>query len=522
MPPDKSVPGASSPRQFSAELIDALLARSADVVMVVSADGTLAYVSPSTPRMFGYPLGTHLGQQGIELIHPDDRALAGAALARRAESDEPREPLELRVRHADGGWRTVEIVATNQLANPVVRGIVLNIRDVTERRRAQQRLSESERFYRQIVESADEGIWTIDANNVTTFVNRRMADMLGYREDEMLGAALADFMDEQGREISERNIERRRQGITEHHDFKFRRSDGSDLWAILSAGPLLDDSGEYLGALALVTDVTERREADAALHAAELRRQQADAESERRRLESELARAQRLESLGRLAGGVAHDFNNLIGVIVNYTVLVERHLAPGDPLTEDLRHIQRAAAQAAELTAQLLLFGRDDRDLVEVRFDLNALIAETVRLVDRPFGEAIEIVADLAPRTLEVMADRGRLGQLLMNTLLNARDALPKGGTIRVATSIGDDDRIVLEISDDGIGMAAEVVRRAFEPYFTTKPLTHGSGLGLSTAFTIVDRAGGTIEIASEVGAGTKVTVTLPHAGDAATSTAAT
>ncbi len=514
MSPDASVPDASSPRQLSAELIDALLARSADVVIVISADGTLAYVSPSTPQMFGYPLGTHLGRQGIELIHPDDRALASESLARRVETDEPRDPLELRVLHADGGWRTVEIIATNQLANPAVQGIVLNIRDVTERRRVQQQLSESERFYRQIVESADEGIWTIDANSVTTFVNRRMAEMLGYCEAEMIGAALADFMDDDGREIAERNLERRRQGISEHHDFKFRRADGTELWAILSAGPLLDDSGEYVGALAMVTDVTERREAGAALHTAELRRQQADAESERRRLEGELARAQRLESLGRLAGGVAHDFNNLIGVIVNYTVLVERRLTPGDPLIEDLRHIQRAAAQAAELTAQLLVFGRDDPDLVEVRFDLNALVSETVRLVDRPFGEAIVIVEDLAPRALEVLTDRGRLGQLLMNALLNARDALPTGGTIRVATSLGDDDRIVLEIVDDGIGMAPEVVRRAFEPYFTTKPLTHGSGLGLSTAFSIVDRAGGTIEIESEVGAGTRLTVTLPQAVD--------
>jgi PAS domain S-box-containing protein len=500
-------PGEPQP-PFDNELLHALLAHSGDVVMVIAEDSTLRYVSPSAPRLFGFPLGSHLGSVLLDMVHPDDRDRAIAALAQRVETMGPRGPLELRVAHADGAWRDIEIMSSNRLEDPVVRGVVLNIRDITDRRRAERELFESERWYRQIVETADEGIWTIDADNVTTFVNRRMADMLGVPPNEMIGTNLMDFMDDEGRAAAAANVERRRQGIAEHHDFRFLRADGSELWTILSTATLLED-GVYAGALALVTDVTERRTADAALHAAELDRQRAETESELRRLEVELARAQRLESLGRLAGGVAHDFNNLLGVIVNYAVLVEHRLDPDDPLVDDLRHIQRAAEQASDLTARLLVFARDDPDVEEVTFDLNALTLETVSLVARPFGVAITIVTEFADDVSRVRADRGRLAQVLMNALLNARDALADGGTIRVATSIDGDD-VVLDVVDDGVGMAPETARRAFEPFFTTKPLTHGSGLGLSTSYTVVQQAGGRIELNSAPGRGTKLTIRLP------------
>jgi two-component system, cell cycle sensor histidine kinase and response regulator CckA len=500
------------PLPFEAAMVDALLAHSADVVLVVDGAATIRYVSPSAPRLFGYALGTNLGRSGVDLVHPDDRARTWSALVERAESDAARPPFSVRLAHAAGGWRDCEIVATNLLDDEKVAGIVLNVRDVTDRRLTERALEESERWFRQIVETADEGVWTIDADSITTFVNPRLAEMFGLPAQEMIGAYLMEFMEDDARAEAERNLERRRQGISEHHDFRFRRADGGELLVTMSTSPLFDADGVYAGALALVTDVTERRAAERALRNAELERQQALNEAERRRLEIELARAQRLESIGRLAGGIAHDFNNLLGVILNYSVLVERRFAASDPVVGDIQRIQAAVAQAADLTKRLLVFARADAEVDEVTFDVTELVREVTDLVERPFGKTVVLRCEFATESLPVRADRGRLAQVLMNLLLNARDAIPDGGVITLVTDRDNRGWVRVEVADDGVGMTTATVRRAFEPFFTTKPLTHGSGLGLSTAHSVVNQAGGTIELDSAPGIGTRVLISLPPA----------
>ncbi len=497
---------------FEVAIVDSLLAHSVDVVLVVDAAGLIRYASPSAPRLFGYKLGANVGRSGIELVHPDDRERAGVALRERAGSAAIRPPFAVRLAHADGTWRDCEIVATNLLDDATVAGIVLNVRDVTERRRTERALVESERWFRQIVETADEGVWTIDAESNTTFVNGRLAEMFGYTADEMIGVHLMKFMDDEARVEAEGHLERRRMGVSEYHDFRFERADGQELLVTMSTSPLFDVDGQYAGALALVTDVTERRAAERALRDAELERQQAHTEAERRRLEIELARAQRLESIGRLAGGVAHDFNNLLGVILNYSVLVERRLPDSDPIVADLHRIQAAVAQAADLTKRLLVFARSDSEVDELTFDVNELVREAADLVGRTFGDSVKFNCDLASGPLLVRADRGRLAQVLMNLFLNARDALPEGGTITLVTDRDDRGWVRVVVADDGVGMSPSTARRAFEPFFTTKPLTHGSGLGLSTSHAVVKQAGGNIEIDSTPGIGTRVLISLPPA----------
>jgi len=236
------------------------------------------------------------------------------------------------------------------------------------------------------------------------------------------------------------------------------------------------------------------------------------AQAELDRVAADSDRSQRLESLGQMAGGIAHDFNNLLAVILNYTSL----LADGieDPaMGADLAEIRAAAERAASLTRQLLTFARSDVMRVEV-IDLNDVVRGVASMLERTIGDRITFRFEVSPGLLVVLADRNQLEQVVLNLALNARDAMPEGGTLEITTgdhrSGGAPPRVELRVSDTGVGMTPEVRARAFEPFFTTKALGQGTGLGLATVHGIVTRSGGTISISSAPGSGTELCVLLP------------
>jgi len=502
----------------TAHRFEALLANLSDMVTVVDAQGTMSYVSPAAERLVGRRADERVGASIFDYVHPDDAPTAIRILERALGHPGPIAPFEVRLRHEDGRYRVFEVRANNLLADPGVRGVIVNSRDVTDRVAAERALAESEQLHRTIVESATEGIWIVDDRAVTTFVNPRMAELLGYTTVEMLGRPSFDFVDEAGREVALRNLERRRAGVTEQHEFCFLRKDGTAFWAAVSSTPFLERDGTFRGAIALVTDITDRRRAEAIEREAALEQQRLVAEVERHRLEAELARARRLESLGRLAGGVAHDFNNLLGVILNYASVAAEQLSDSHPAADDIARIQQAAEQAADVTRKLLVFGRSDPLHIET-VDLNALVGDVVSLVERAFGDGITLTTDLTAESCLVRADHGQLEKVLMNLLVNARDASSVGSVITVTTSCRggaacspEDREVALSVADQGAGMPADVLDRAFEPFFTTKSAEGGSGLGLATVHSIVERSGGRIAIESEVGNGTTVRVVLPAA----------
>ena len=234
------------------------------------------------------------------------------------------------------------------------------------------------------------------------------------------------------------------------------------------------------------------------------------AQEEKEALETALQRSQRMESLGQLAGGVAHDFNNLLAVILNYAEFVGEEIGPDHTAAADVAEIVRATQRAADLTRQLLVFSRHDHLRLEA-VDVNRVALETQRMLDRTLGEDVELVVVPALEPVHVLADRGQLEQVLMNLVLNARDAMPRGG--RVTVTIEPVDRFVrVEVADDGEGMTPETAERAFDPFFTTKPKGRGTGLGLATVYGIVTGSGGHIEIESHLQEGTTITMHLPSA----------
>jgi two-component system cell cycle sensor histidine kinase/response regulator CckA len=370
-------------------------------------------------------------------------------------------------------------------------------------RQAQAALQASEERYRTIVATADEGIWTADAQMVTTFANERVASMLGYTVPEMIGRSAEDFVDPSAREEARQGFERRRRGIRERRDMALRRKDGTILWASVSASPLMDPDGAFAGSLVMGTDISESR-----------------------RLEEQLRQSQKMEAVGRLAGGVAHDFNNLLTVILGYSDVLLQGLEPG-LLHEATQEVRQAGERAAALTRQLLAFSRKQTLVPEV-LDLGDVVSGLSTMVVRLIGEDVKVSVVVSPGLGRVRADRGQLEQVVMNLAVNARDAMPKGGNlIFELQNVELDDAyaathaevkpgpyVLLAISDTGTGMDAETQKRVFEPFFTTKETGKGTGLGLSTVYGIVHQSGGAIDVYSEPGQGTTFKVYLPRFAD--------
>jgi signal transduction histidine kinase len=256
------------------------------------------------------------------------------------------------------------------------------------------------------------------------------------------------------------------------------------------------------------------------------------AQAERDKLERQLQQSRRLESLGELAGGVAHDFNNLLAVISNYAAFVSEEVAKDvsqvswRAVRDDVMQIQRAAERAAVVTHQLLAFAR--REVVQLRaLNLNEVVKDVRQLLVATLGEHVVLNTDLDPDLCAVLADPGQIGQALVNLAVNARDAMPSGGTLTVSTATADIGAThpasraglapgryaCMKVSDTGVGMASEVIDHAFEPFFTTKPKGEGTGLGLATVYGIITQARGNVQVYSEPGRGTTFTILLPATG---------
>jgi len=373
-------------------------------------------------------------------------------------------------------------------------------RDVTEQKQAELALQESEEKYRQIVETAAEGVWIFDAQFRTVFVNTKMASMLGYVPEEMADRPVSEFLPDKDRPAQLERFEKDNSSDSTA-DVRLRRKDGSLIWTIRASSPMLDSSGRHIGTLAMFTDVTERKA-----------------------LEEQFRQAQKLEAVGRFAGGVAHDFNNLLTVITGYSQLLLRRLESDNAVRSQIEKIEAAAGQAANLTRQLLSFSRRRVFQPEV-VDLNAIVTNFQKMCLPIIGVDVELVTLLDPGVGRVRADIGQLEQVLMNLVVNARDAMPRGGRLTIETvnvQGGAESAhstakhpagcyVLLAVSDTGCGMDADTQSHIFDPFFTTKEEGKGTGLGLSTVHGIVSQHGGYIGVSSELGKGTCFSIYLPR-----------
>jgi two-component system, cell cycle sensor histidine kinase and response regulator CckA len=383
------------------------------------------------------------------------------------------------------------------------------VQDITERKRAAQSLMESEQRYRDITLSIGDAIYEVDAGGRYLHVSDKMPALLGYAPAEMEGRSFFEFA-EAGEPDEGRSVFDKREAFRDLEIWRLAK-DGRRVCLEVTGVPRFNASGGFAGFLGTLSDVTARI-----------------AESkERESLSAQLQQAQKLESIGRLAGGIAHDFNNLLTVMNGYSDLALRDLHASDPLRPMLVEIRQAGERASQLTHQLLAFSRKQVSAPRP-VDVDALIAESQNMLRRLIGEDVELVAQLGAGGAMVHADPGQLHQVLMNLVVNARDAMPKGGRLTIETGCLDAGLaelgpeageaagacVRITVADTGSGMDDETKKRIFDPFFTTKAEGRGTGLGLSMVYGIVRQSGGAVTVDSVPGGGATFSIYLPVHGE--------
>ena len=414
----------------------------------------------------------------------------GDALAAAAENED----LVGRLRERKERLEQVVSERTRSLSSAVAQ-LTESLRDKEqERLRAAQ--SDADRL--KLLQAINEGFGHVDAREVFLYANPAAEKIFGVGPGQLAGRSLLDFMEPEGAEQIRQETGNRTQGLSSRYLCPIVLGDGQRRLLQVNASPLHAPDGQFLGSSAVFEDITERTQAEA----------------RRRQLEAELHHAQKLESIGSLAGGVAHDMNNILGAIqaIVQTLQLKRQGDAG--LLADLAILERASNRGRDLVKGLTNFVRKELEEPEP-IDLNALVREEVELLGRTVLQQVELVTELAPALPAVMGERGALGAVVMNLCVNALDAMPETGTLTLRTRCRPDGAVELELADTGKGMPPEVLARAMEPFFTTKAVGKGTGLGLALVYATVKAHGGSVDLRSEVDRGTTVRVRLPAAGRA-------
>ncbi|MGO8994737.1 MAG: PAS domain S-box protein [Polyangiaceae bacterium] len=486
-------------------LLAAIVQCSNDAVMSLGLDGTVTSWNAAAQRLFGYSAEEALGRP-LAILVPQDRLEETRVLQHRVLAGERIEAYETSRRRKDGSDVAVSVSLAPLLdsAGNVV-GLSGTARDLTSQRNAEK----TQALLAAIVQSSNDAIVSKTLDGTITSWNDAAERLFGYTAEETLGRSITvlippDRLDEErvliGRVAAGDRVD--------HYETIRLRRDGTEVALSISLAPVLDASGRVIGASKTARDLTEQRKAEKAL----------------RRTEDQLRQAQKMEAVGRLAGGVAHDFNNVLSVILSYGEMIHSDLRQDDPMRGDVEEITRAAQRAAGLTRQLLLFSR--QQVVEPKvLDLNEILGGMDKMLKRIVGEDVDLTWVPTPDLGRIRADAGNVEQVIMNLVVNARDAMPTGGqlTIEARNVDLDDDyarehigsapghHVMLAVSDNGVGMDKATQSRIFEPFFTTKEPGKGTGLGLSTVFGIAQQSGGSIWVYSEPGKGTTFKVYFPR-----------
>jgi len=478
----------------------------------VSAKGIINEVNLTATTLLGVVRGDVVDLPLSRFILPEDLDIYYRHHQQLFASKEPHVcRLRLQRPHSSPFWARLEatVVQDDESGAPLCR-VVLS--DISESMRAEAALADSELKYRTLADSGQALIWTAGPDKQCDYFNQPWLDFTGRTLEQELGDGWI-------RGIHPEDLARCLQAFTTAFDqrekfsleYRLHHASGNYHWIQNDGTPRFDVQGNFLGYIGHCLDITARKRA----------------EDEQKSLHAQLLQAQKMESVGRLAGGVAHDFNNMLSVILGHVELAQEKIVPGHSLFTDLEYIRKAAERSAALTRQLLTFARK-QIIIPKRLDLNETMEGMLNMLQRLIGENIKLVwspgADLWP----VKIDPSQIDQILVNLCVNARDAITGGGRITVATqNVAIDaencglhldcmpgEYLLLMVSDDGCGMDQETLKKLFEPFFTTKKTGEGAGLGLAMVYGIVKQNNGVINVSSEPGQGTTFNIYLPRHQD--------
>ncbi len=468
-------------------------------VIISDFDGNFKEANDAFLRMLGYSREEMLaGKLNWSVISPLDRVVPDTEERAQLRATGFL-PLSERVYVHKDGRHIAALVGSAALEGRDE--CITYVTDITARKEAEQGLRASEEKYRTLFEHSPIPNFLFDQDSLRFLaVNDAALRSYGYSRDEFLAMSLRDVLLPENVRAAVEQILAMREGASSPGPQKHRRKDGGVIDVELSVHTF--GFGGRPSMLTMAQDVTQRN-----------------------RMEGQVRQAQKMDAIGNLAGGVAHDFNNLLSIILSYSHMLASGLKDGDPMRDDLEEILGAGRRAADLTRQLLAFSR--QQILQPKIvDLNGIIGGVTKMLRRLVGEDVELTVVSGAELGAVKADPGQIEQVVMNLVVNARDAMPGGGKLTIETASVELDAsyaaahadvhpgryVMLAVTDSGTGMDARTRERIFEPFFTTKEKGKGTGLGLSTVFGIVQQSGGHIWVYSEVGEGTTIKVYLPHA----------
>jgi PAS domain S-box-containing protein len=467
-------------------------------IYMLEPDGRIATWNPGARRFKGYEAEEIIGRHFSTFFTEGDRAAGLPARILRTAAEEGRFESEgWRVRK-DGSrfWAQVVVDPIRDEDGSLI-GFAKITRDVTERREAERSLFESEQRFRLLVQGVrDYAIYMLGPDGRISNWNTGAEAIKGYRADEIVGEHFSRFYTEEDRAAGEpaRALETaRREGKYDKEAWRVRK-DGTRFWASVLIDPIYDETGRLSGFAKITRDISDKKRAEEELEEARIA----------------LFQSQKLQALGELTGGIAHDFNNLITVVRGSAEMLKRADLSADKQARYLDAIIDTAERAAALTSHLLAFGRRQALKPQVT-DLNVRLDAFADVLGRMLGSHIAVRLDLTPGLWRVEVDPAQLESALLNAAINARDAMPNGGTLTLSTANCPPDDVCVTVADTGEGMAPEVASRAFEPFFTTKSVGKGTGLGLSQIHGFAAQTGGRAEIASTPGQGTALRLILPR-----------
>ncbi len=481
-----------------------MVEQSADAILLTDTDFCITYINEAFTQLYGYSLEDLRGRRpeilnaepNAEAIHPQiyNGLLAGRRVYRQLLNN-----------RKDGSvFHCQHYMAPLWNDQGDVIAYMSSQRDVTIQVKAEHALRESEEKYRQIVETAHEGIWVLNGDARTVFVNPRMAEMLGYLQEEMVGGTVYEHLEQAGQELLRLAWDHLLEEGKAVLDLCFRRNAGSELWCHVSFSVMTDDRNGTKGIMALLTDISEQRQ-----------------------LTEALIRSQKMEAVGQLTGGIAHDFNNILGSILGFTELSQARFSTFDPkLNEYLGQIANAGGRARDLIRQLLIFSRGENTGAAAPIPVAPLIKEIVKMLKPMLPAEIEIFTELPQTSPSVKVDPLHVQQLLMNLCINARDAIGRKGRITIGAARRSYDSarcaicsesvtgdwVVIRVADTGQGIEESIRDDIFQPFVTSKEVGEGSGMGLAVVRGIVDSYNGHLVVESSPGQGAVFEILLHEA----------